>query len=103
MNDEGDIERKERVPAPSADAFVGVLRPNNAIVIGVPVLDVLLYYLSICQRYRGDTSDEAKEEYRLMLMPPSIVVLSGTTGFLVGRSDSSSGGAGVNQLTIFSW
>ena len=48
MNDERDIARKKQVPAPGSAAIVGILRPNDTIVISVPVVDVLLYYLSIC-------------------------------------------------------
>ena len=48
MNDERDIACKKRVPSPGSAAIVGISRPNDTIVIGIPVVDVLLYDLSIC-------------------------------------------------------
>ena len=38
-----------------------------------------------------------------MLVFPSIVLLSGTIGFLARRGNSSSGGAGVRQLAVLCW
>lgn len=41
MNDVGDEEGEGNRPAPGADAEVGVLRPDDAVVVLVPVVDVL--------------------------------------------------------------
>lgn len=37
-------------PAPLAAANVGILRPDYAVMVGVPILDVLLNDLRICVR-----------------------------------------------------
>lgn len=38
-------------PPPFAAANVGVLRPDYAIVVGIPILDVLLDHLRLCVSY----------------------------------------------------
>lgn len=48
VDDGGDEEGEENGPAPAAEAIVGVPGPDDAVVVLVEVLDVLLSHLPIC-------------------------------------------------------
>ena len=76
VNEKGRKEGKWRAPAVATTSVVGILRPDDAVMVGVPVLDMLLNNLrSSSIRLH---SSAGFRTYRLVAMVLGVISILGT-------------------------
>lgn len=101
--DEESCEQAENwIPAPCAAAPVGIQRPDDAILVFVPVNNVLLHNLWIVLGMLLDVNAE-DETYCLVLVVLSPVVLRGSVGALVGSRNVCPGGSRILETVTIFW
>lgn len=107
VDEDGGDEGEEDVPAEGAAAGVGVLRPDDAVVVLVPVFDVLDHDLQsgVCKRLFGTSSPRRRDgesgAYGLVLVVARVVPLLGAVRTLGRGGNGRSGGAGVVETAVF--
>ena len=85
IDDEGREQTQRNCPAPGAEAVVGILRPDDAIMVWVPIFDMLDDDLiAISKKFLPGLIGGT---YGLMLMTSSVVPLRGPVRRLFGCGD----------------
>lgn len=86
VDDGGDEKGKGNRPAPAAEAIVGILGPDDAVVVLVKVLHVLLGNLRVCMLVSTPFRDIVGDDVRSCAVVSSPILWIHEETLLMGRS-----------------